>query len=146
MIRRDCSPADRGWARGGRAGQHRCVADRKKGILQRIRDYFGGPGEQRGPRRLEVCESCGADSVVPVRWEELDEGWCLALRCGECGHWRALVVSDGEAQRYGDVLDAGVREIAATVERLDRERMDAQADAFATALERDLIDAADFKR
>jgi hypothetical protein len=122
------------------------VADHKKGILQRIRDYFGGDGAQRArPRRLEVCESCGANTVVPVRWEELDQGWCLALRCGECGLWRSVVVSDAEAERYGDVLDAGVREIAATLERLDRERMDAQADAFAAALERDLIDAADFK-
>jgi hypothetical protein len=69
----------------------------------------------------------------------------MALRCGACGTREEVVVPNAEAERFGDALDAGVAEIAAAADRLDRERLGDQADAFAVALARDLIDAGDFR-
>ncbi len=84
---------------------------------------------------------------MPVRWRELsDTGWLMALRCGACGVRRTLVLDDEAASNYSAALDRGLDEITAELLRLDRERMRAQADAFAFALARDLIDAADFAR
>ena len=94
---------------------------------------------------LGACGRCGASVVVPVRWQELgDQAWWMALRCGECGARDDVVVTNAEAERFGEALDAGVAEIAAAADRLDRERLGDQADAFAMALARDLIDAGDF--
>jgi hypothetical protein len=56
------------------------------------------------------------------------------------------VVSDEEAERFDADLDRGMTKIASTVARLDRARMIAESDALTTALERDLIDASDFRR
>jgi hypothetical protein len=55
-------------------------------------------------------------------------------------------VSNEEAASYQADLDRGVAKIASTVARLDRERMIAESDAWAAALERDLIDPGDFRR
>lgn len=83
--------------------------------------------------------------VVPVRWHEQGEdGWWMALRCGACGAREARVVGNAEATRFGERLDAGMAEIAAAADRIDRERLGEQAAAFAAALARDLIDAGDF--
>jgi hypothetical protein len=83
--------------------------------------------------------------VNPVDWHEHDEQhWWIRLRCGECGVLRDVVVSDAEAQRYNAQLDYGVGIIAGAFARLERERMIAFADAFAHALQLDLLDAADF--
>jgi phosphoserine phosphatase len=63
------------------------------------------------------------------------------LRCGWCGTSREVVVADAAAQRYDADLDRGTREIAATLRRLEHERMAEEADAFATALRLDLLGA-----
>ena len=94
---------------------------------------------------LQVCPVCHADFMVPVWWEELeDDRLHLLLRCGECNTHHDLVVGNDVADRferdYTRVLDA----MAAQFDRLDRERMAAEASAFAAALARDLIDADDF--
>jgi len=94
---------------------------------------------------LTICQSCGADSVIPTEWtQQPGSGWWMHLRCGSCGAFREVVVPDAAAQRYDADLDRGTHEIAAALRRLEREQMAEQADALATALRLDLIDAADF--
>jgi uncharacterized Zn finger protein len=95
--------------------------------------------------RLIVCGRCGCDCVNPVSWHEQGEThWWIRLRCGECGAVREVEVADEEARRFESQLDRGVRQIAASAARLDRERMIADSDTLAAALERDLIDPSDF--
>ena len=82
---------------------------------------------------------------MPVYAEALTLGrWDLRLRCGQCGAFRDIVVSDGAAKRYDHDLDRGMSEIATALAREDRERMTAEAQVFIAALEHDLIDAGDF--
>jgi hypothetical protein len=96
---------------------------------------------------LHQCAVCRADFVVPVVVEAVDEArWHILLRCGECQTYRDVVVTNGVAQRYEEDLDRGVAEVAAASRRLDRERMAAEVEVLVVALERDLIDAADFAR
>lgn len=94
---------------------------------------------------LHECALCHDDFVVPVKAEALELGrWDLRLRCGQCGTYRDVVVSDGEAERYDLDLQRGMSEIAAALSREDRDRMAAEARVFIAALEHDLIDAVDF--
>ena len=82
---------------------------------------------------------------MPVEAEALDHGrWDLRLRCGQCGTYRDVVVSDDVAKRYESDLQRGMVEIAAALERHDQERMTAEAEVFIAALEHDIIDAEDF--
>ena len=103
-------------------------------------------GPTKGTRgRLIDCRSCGSAYVNPVAWRERgDLEWWIRLRCGECGLVREVEVSNEEAERYDADLDRGIAKIASAVARLDRERMIAESDAWAAALERDLIDPGDF--
>ena len=97
--------------------------------------------------RLEVCTGCDSDYVHPVEWSESgDEHWWMLLRCGECGAEREVTVANLIAQRFGDTLDEAARDIGRMVARLDAERMASEVEMFAAALERDLIDPADFCR
>jgi transcription elongation factor Elf1 len=94
---------------------------------------------------LHQCPLCHDDSVVPVEAEALDHGqWDLRLRCGQCGTYRDVVVSDDVAKRYDLELQRGMAEIAVALKRQDHERMTAEANVFIAALRHDLIDAADF--
>jgi hypothetical protein len=94
---------------------------------------------------LQVCPVCRADFVVPVWWDELEDGALrLLLRCGECDTHHDLVVPGDVADRFEQDYVRVLERMAATLDRLDRERMAVQASAFATALARDLIDAGDF--
>ena len=94
---------------------------------------------------LQVCPVCRSDFVVPVWWEEQeDEQLRLLLRCGECETHHDLVVASDVADRYERDYVRVLEQMGATLKRLDRERMAAEASAFATALARDLIDAGDF--
>jgi hypothetical protein len=107
-------------------------------VFKRRRRHPPGAG-------LHECPLCHDDFVVPVRAEPLELGrWDLRLRCGECGTYRDVVVSDGVAKRYELDLERGMSEIAAALTRQDRDRMAAEARVFIAALEHDLIDAVDF--
>jgi hypothetical protein len=82
---------------------------------------------------------------VPVWWEEVDDQhWHMLLRCAQCETYRDVTVGNDVAKRYEQDLQRGTAEIAATLERSDRARMLAELPALIAALERDLIDAADF--
>jgi hypothetical protein len=93
-----------------------------------------------------MCLVCGSCFVNPVESRDAGGGaQLLLLRCGECGSWRQAIAPPGAAKAFDRALDAGAEAIRETLERLDRERMTAQAEAFIAALRRDLIDAGDFR-
>jgi predicted aminopeptidase len=88
---------------------------------------------------------CGRDFVNPVDWEPAgSEHWGLLLRCGECETWREVTVTNAVARRYDAELNRRADIVAASLERLDRERMIVEAEAMTIALRLCLIDAADF--
>jgi uncharacterized Zn finger protein len=94
---------------------------------------------------LRQCPACGSLFACPMHWEPSDDmHWHIELRCGDCGHWWELEVEDSRAARYDIELDEDRASIKRTVRRLDLERMSAEADAFAIALSRDLIEPTDF--
>jgi hypothetical protein len=95
---------------------------------------------------LQLCLTCGSLHVIPVESSKIGGGgrWLL-LRCGECGAWRQAIAPPGAARAFDQALEEGIQEISDTIERLDRDRMTAQAEAFIAALDRDLIDAGDFR-
>jgi hypothetical protein len=94
---------------------------------------------------LDICPACHAPFVHPVEWCEADaERWRIWLRCAECWLEREVLVTDAVAARFDVAVDRGTKLIAGVLAQLDGERMTRQADALATALALDLIDAADF--
>ena len=70
----------------------------------------------------------------------------MLLRCGACGATREETVADAEAERYDRELDMAEHRMKRAADRLSTELLEHQADAFATALELDLIGAEDFAR
>jgi hypothetical protein len=115
-------------------------------LLLRLRGpllRFDMPGDDR----LIVCHDCGARLMNPMAWHESGEAaWWIRLRCGACGNVRTSVFSNELANRLERDLAPGLREIERAVARLDQERMRREADAFITALARDLIGPGDFSR
>jgi hypothetical protein len=96
---------------------------------------------------LAVCSACGDDFVYPVCWHPADDRhWSMLLRCGGCGERREVTLPDVEAQRFDRELGEVERQIELAADRLSHERFEAEAQTFASALEHDLIDAADFAR
>jgi hypothetical protein len=94
---------------------------------------------------LHNCAACGGDFANPAAWEQADPlTWVVSLRCGACGHERDVTVGKGAARRFNRALDRGYNAIERAAERLERELMAGWVEAFGAALQRDLIDAADF--
>jgi hypothetical protein len=95
---------------------------------------------------LHQCRLCHDDFVVPVWCEEVDdERWHVLLRCAQCETYRDVTVGNDVAVAYERDLERGRVEIAASLNRSDRARMLAELPVLIAALERDLIDAADFR-
>ena len=106
---------------------------------------FGSSATPPPDSGLHQCALCHADCVVPVWWESVDEDrWHMLLRCGACDTYRELTAANDVARASDRDLERGMRSIRGELERIDRERMTDLADAFVVALQRDLIDAADF--
>jgi hypothetical protein len=96
---------------------------------------------------LADCSACGADFVHPLEWRPNEGGtWWMLLRCGACGTSREETVPDAEAERYDRELDRAEYRMRRAAERLSKERLEKQAESFATALRLDLIGAEDFAR
>ena len=68
----------------------------------------------------------------------------MLLRCAQCETYREVVIGNDVAKAYERDLERGMAVIAAALDRHDRERMTAEVEVLIVALERDLIDAADF--
>ena len=94
-----------------------------------------------------MCGACGHHLVNPVDWYEADESsWWVRLRCGACAWTREGVFSDDDVKRLERDLGSGVDAVAKAVAKLDRERMEREAEVFIAALARDLIGPTDFAR
>jgi hypothetical protein len=94
---------------------------------------------------LEVCLVCGRDFVSMVRCTKAGgDSWWLLLRCGDCGTWHDTFARDDAVAALHKAIARGRRTVAEGVRCLDLERMGSQVEAFAQALELDLIDADDF--
>jgi hypothetical protein len=92
-----------------------------------------------------VCPACGTEAVVPVRWHEHDAThWWIRLRCGSCERIEEVTLPDDQARDLDWAVHRGTRAIERTVQQLDRDRMERDAETLAVALTRDLIDAEDF--
>ena len=99
-----------------------------------------------GEAGLQLCLMCGSHYMVPVESRGLGDGGCvLTLRCGECGVWRIAVAPPGAARAFARALEEDLASIRDAIERLDRERMAAEANAFIAALALGLVDAGDFR-
>ena len=95
---------------------------------------------------LHQCQFCHDDFVVPVWWEEVDDlHWHMLLRCAQCETYRDVTVGTDVAAAYERDLERGRAEITASLKRSDRARMLAELPVLIAALERDLIDAGDFR-
>jgi hypothetical protein len=95
---------------------------------------------------LHVCPDCGSRLVQPTCWEQAgDRGhWRLWRRCPECEWHCDSVHSEREIDAYDQELDHGTHILAEVLKGLERENMQRVAQAFATALQADLITAEDF--
>jgi hypothetical protein len=96
---------------------------------------------------LHCCPDCRRPFMCPIEWDTVDEErWLIQSRCGECGTWRSDIVTNEEAKDYDVTLARQSAEIERRLARIDRERMEVELDMLVAALDRDLIDAADFAR
>jgi hypothetical protein len=96
---------------------------------------------------LHICSSCRSNFVhATERRRESEARWRVFLRCGQCGGCRDVVVGDDLVRRFDEDVSRGLAAIESDLTTLDRERMAQQVESFAAALQRDLIDAGDFRR
>ena len=104
------------------------------------------PAPVPGPRHEALtCPHCESYFLCPAEWGTADDShWWILSRCGECGEWSEIVITDEQAARLDCELDRQLTSIQREAARLEAERMAAEAEAFINALNRDLIDAADF--
>jgi hypothetical protein len=80
-------------------------------------------------------------------WEpDGDEHWSIDMRCGDCGHSWNTVITNSRAERLDVQLDGDMYVLRQALRSLDLERMTAEVEAFAAALDRDLVEPADFAR
>jgi hypothetical protein len=68
----------------------------------------------------------------------------MRVRCGECGHEREIVATAAQAVAFDVELDRQQAAMSAVADRLSRDRLAVEVEAFAAALANDLIDADDF--
>lgn len=91
-----------------------------------------------------LCTRCRSTALCPMQWApEGESGWFIEARCGECGAWDELRLSNREAARFDVVLDDQVALIATAVDRLEAERAARDFETLIEALRHDLITPAD---
>jgi hypothetical protein len=103
-------------------------------------------GVQSGIRaRLHVCARCEGEFVQATRWDDPVNGTRrVGLRCAACGHERETVADLTATALFQAAHSDSVARLTEAADELAREQMSLWIDSFAGALERDLIDAADF--
>ena len=91
------------------------------------------------------CGACDSTLVQPIDWSLIGRShWRVVLRCPNC-EWSGTGVFGQEAvDRYDRELDRGTRKLQATLTRVSRACMEAEIEAFASALENELIVPFDF--
>jgi hypothetical protein len=103
-------------------------------------------GVQSGVRaRLHVCVECNGEFVQATRWDDPVDGTRrVGLRCAACGHERETVADLTATALFQAARSDGIARLAEAADELAREQMSAWVDSVTGALDRDLIDAADF--
>lgn len=96
---------------------------------------------------LHVCPGCGSKLVQPTRWEPTAsrKHWHLWRRCPECEWETNGVCGEREIDDFDEALDDGCVELTESLEAREMEGIEAMLVPFVWALERDLIDAEDFR-
>lgn len=108
--------------------------------------HKAGRTETPAGAELHVCPECGSGLVQPTRWEQTAKRghWRLWRRCPEC-EWRCDGIHDErQIDAFDEALDLGAEALAAELHELEQESMRVVVEAFATALDADLITADDF--
>ena len=96
-------------------------------------------------RSFLACSGCRSDFLCPIDWEPADDDhWSIDARCGACGLWHGLHLTNAQAASWDVELDRQTQPIKRELRQLDKQQMAHQVEVFATALRLDLIDAADF--
>jgi hypothetical protein len=94
---------------------------------------------------LEICLACRRDFISMVCCTKAGgESWWLLLRCGGCGTWHETSARDDAVASLTRSITKGRQTVAENLRTIDLERMGAEVEAFAHALELDLIGADDF--
>jgi len=116
-------------------------ADEDAPYLAQIEEY----DETTADPELCRCGSCGSMLVQPIDWSLIGRShWRVVLRCPNC-EWSGTGVFGQEAvDRFDRELDRGTRKLQSTLTRVSRACMEAEVEAFAAALESDLIVPFDF--
>ena len=115
-------------------------------MFRRTRQKPEPVAESRG-RPLLMCPECRSDKACPMDWAEAGEHhWWLLIRCPDCDVWVQATIGNRLAAVLDVELDRQQGQIARALSALEAERMAADAKAFTTALELDLVDADDFAR
>jgi len=101
----------------------------------------------RATEDLHICGSCRRPFVVPdaiVSAPKGVEGVVVELRCTDCGWLHSGAYPQAAVEALDRAMDLSEREIRAAVEVLDFVDELTRIDAFARALEMDLIVPEDF--
>jgi hypothetical protein len=94
-----------------------------------------------------ACAGCASTLLCPADWAQLGAAhWRVAFRCGECQAWSDVLLSNAQAAALDCELDRQLTTMRRAADRLDRERMTAQAQAFIAALRGGHLLPADFVR
>jgi hypothetical protein len=94
---------------------------------------------------LERCLACGRDFVSVVRSSRAGtDSWWLLLRCGGCGTWHETFARQRTVDAMQQAIAIALEQVAEGIRSFDLQRMGREVDAFAHALELDLIGADDF--
>lgn len=65
------------------------------------------------------CESCGSSFACPREWAIAgDAHWLVDFRCGECGVWMAIVLTNAQAARLDCLLARQAADMLRAAERV----------------------------
>ena len=113
----------------------------------RLTHHRSRPAPETRRRPVLACPACGSDRICPIEWETAGEHhWWMLLHCGECLSWVQATIGNEQAAALDVELDRQQAEIRKALASLEAERMAADVETFATALELDLVHADDFAR
>jgi hypothetical protein len=106
---------------------------------------FHEDGTEVESRPLHICPECSSALVQPLSWSEAgDDHWELLLGCPNCAWSTDGVYSQSEVEELEDLLEDGLSDMLADLQRLAQANMADEIDRFIRALEADLILPEDF--
>ncbi|HWK26186.1 MAG TPA: hypothetical protein VNS09_06470 [Solirubrobacter sp.] len=96
-------------------------------------------------QELHVCPRCDRDLVYPVDWEEASAShWEVELRCPNCEWTDVGTFDQATVDRFDEQLDLGTEVLVHDLRRMVQANMEAEAEAFAAALDANAILPEDF--